>query len=141
MQVGAAVGFIAFGYIADWLGRKASFLIFFCASALIVPLYTLISDPVALLFFGPFVAFFGTGFYSGFAPTFAELFPTQIRATAQGFIYNVGRASSALAPAAIGFISAKYSLAGALSSTAAFFALAGLIVLFLLPETKGEELQ
>lgn len=141
MQAGAAAGFIAFGYIADWVGRKAAFLIFFGASTLIVPAYAFISDPNVLLVFGPFVAFFGTGFYSGFAPTFAELFPTQIRATAQGFIYNVGRASSALAPSAVGFISAKYSLAGALASTAGFFALAGLIVLFLLPETKGEELQ
>jgi len=141
MQVGAALGFILFGYIADWIGRKAAFIIFFFGSALVVPLYTMISSTTVLLLFGPLVAFLGTGFYSGFAPTFAELFPTQIRATAQGFIYNVGRASSALAPAMVGFLSTGYGIAGALAFTAGFFALAGIIVLLFLPETKGAQLQ
>jgi len=83
----------------------------------------------------------GTGFYSGFAPTFAELFPTSIRATAQGFIYNTGRATSALAPAAVGFFSATHGVASALGATAGFFALAAVIVYFFLPETKGGELE
>ena len=87
------------------------------------------------------VAFFGTGFYSGFAPTFAELFSTNVRATAQGFIYNTGRAVSALAPAAVGLLASRYGLSGALAFTAGFFLLAGLIVLIFLPETKGVQLQ
>lgn len=140
MQVGAGLGFIAFGYVADAIGRKAAFILFFLLSALCVPGYTLFTSPDLLLFFGPVVAFFGTGFYSGFAPTFAELFPTSVRATAQGFIYNGGRAVSALAPAMVGFMSTTYGLSGALAFTAAFFLLAGLIVLVFLPETKGSEL-
>lgn len=141
MQVGAALGFISFGYVADALGRKKAFILYFVASALAVPLYTQIKTPGALLAVGPVVAFFGTGFYSGFAPTFAELFPTNVRATAQGFIYNTGRAVSALAPAMVGFLATRYGLGGALTFTAGFFLLAGLIVLVFLPETKGAELQ
>jgi MFS family permease len=141
MQVGAALGFISFGYVADALGRKKAFILYFVASALAVPLYTQITTPGALLAVGPVVAFFGTGFYSGFAPTFAELFPTNVRATAQGFIYNTGRAVSALAPAMVGFLATRYGLSGALTFTAGFFLLAGLIVLVFLPETKGAELQ
>lgn len=141
MQVGAALGFIAFGYLADIIGRKKSFILYFIASAICVPGYMLISSPNLLLLFGPVVAFFGTGFYSGFAPTFAELFPTSIRATAQGFIYNGGRAVSALAPAMVGVIAGSYGLSGALAFTAGFFLLAALVVLFFLPETKGAELQ
>lgn len=141
MQVGAALGFIIFGYIADSIGRRRAFMLFFIASAVTVPLYVAIKSPTVLLLFGPIVAFFGTGFYSGFAPTFAELFPTQIRATAQGFIYNTGRATSALAPAAVGFISQGNSVATALGATAAFFALAAVIVYFFLPETKDGALQ
>lgn len=141
MQVGAALGFISFGYVADALGRKKAFILYFVASALAVPLYTQITTPGALLAVGPVVAFFGTGFYSGFAPTFAELFPTNVRATAQGFIYNTGRAVSALAPAMVGFLATRYGLGGALTFTAGFFLLAGLIVLVFLPETKGAELQ
>jgi MFS family permease len=141
MQVGAALGFISFGYVADRVGRKAAFLIYFLLSAASVPVYTLISTPSLLLAFGPIVAFFGTGFYSGFAPTFAELFPTSIRATAQGFIYNTGRAISALAPAGVGLLSARFGLGGALSFTAGFFVLAAVIVALFIPETKGEKLQ
>ena len=141
MQAGAALGFILFGYIADKIGRRRSFILFFIASAICVPMYVAIKSPTVLLMFGPVVAFFGTGFYSGFAPTFAELFPTSIRATAQGFIYNTGRAASALAPAAVGFISQGNGVATALGATSAFFALAAVIVYFFLPETKDGTLQ
>ncbi|MBN9476887.1 MAG: MFS transporter [Bordetella sp. SCN 67-23] len=141
MQVGAALGFICFGYIADRIGRRMAFILFFLLSAVCVPLYVQIESSLVLLAFGPLVAFVGTGFYSGFAPTFAELFPTSIRATAQGFIYNTGRATSALAPAAVGFFSATHGVASALGATAGFFALAAVIVYFFLPETKGGELE
>lgn len=140
MQVGAALGFITFGYIADRLGRKKAFIIFFACSALSVPLFVMIQTPMLLMAFGIVVAYFGTGFYSGFAPTFAEMFPTSVRATAQGFVYNGGRAIAAIAPALIGFLATRYGVGSGLLATAGFFALAGLIVLLFLPETKGAEL-
>ena len=48
-----------------------------------------------LLVLGPFVAFFATGYFSGFGAVTAEIYPTAIRATAQGFTYNIGRLASA----------------------------------------------
>ena len=51
--------------------------------------------PLALLLLGPFVAFFATGYFSGFGAVTAEIYPTDIRATAQGFTYNIGRVASA----------------------------------------------
>lgn len=140
MQIGAAAGFVCFGYIADRIGCRKSFLLFFIVSAVTVPLYVAIREPMLLLVFGPVVAFFGTGFYSGFAPTFAEMFPTQVRATAQGFIYNTGRATSALAPAAVGLLSRGENVSAALGATAGFFLLAAIIVYFFLPESHGDAL-
>lgn len=140
MQIGAAVGFICFGYIADYIGRRRAFLLFFVLSAISVPTYVAIASPVWLLAFGPVVAFFGTGFYSGFAPAFAEMFPTQVRATAQGFIYNTGRATSALAPAAVGLLSRGSSVAISLGAMAGFFLLAAAIVFLFMPETRGRAL-
>lgn len=125
----------------DKIGRKKAFIFFFVGAALLVPLYTKVKSPEMLLILGPIVAYFGTGFYSGFAPTFAELFPTAIRATAQGFIYNTGRAASALAPAMVGFLSGNYCVGSALAMTSGFFLLAALLVFFFLPETKGVELE
>ena len=52
--------------------------------------------PWALLLLGPIVGFFGTGYFSGFGAITAELFPTRIRVTAQGFTYNSGRVASAI---------------------------------------------
>ncbi|MEA5668529.1 MFS transporter [Stenotrophomonas sp. MH1] len=140
MQVGAAFGFVTFGYIADAIGRKKAFMLFFVCSALTVPVFVMIKSPMALMAFGIVVAYFGTGFYSGFAPTFAEMFPTTVRATAQGFVYNGGRAIAAIAPALIGFLANSYGVASGLMATAGFFGLAALIVLLFLPETKGAEL-
>jgi MFS family permease len=140
MQVGSALGFITFGYIADYIGRKKAFILFFVASAVSVPIFAMIQQPAMLMAFGIVVAYFGTGFYSGFAPTFAELFPTSVRATAQGFVYNGGRAFAAVAPALIGYFATNYGVSVGLIATAGFFALAALIVLLFLPETRGVEL-
>ncbi|WP_400162436.1 MFS transporter [Brevibacillus sp. TJ4] len=140
MQFGAWLGFLSYGYVADWLGRKKSFALYFVISAICVPLYMLIDDVTLLLIFGPVVAFFGTGFYSGFGPTFAELFPTGIRATAQGFIYNAARALSALAPFIIGQLAVTQGLASALLVTSGFFLLAAVVVMVFLPETRNKEL-
>jgi hypothetical protein len=70
----------------------------------------------------------------------AELFPSRIRATAQGFCYNFGRAVSALAPFVIGALADRHGIGSALALTSAFFVAAGLLIL-LLPETRGEALQ
>ncbi len=140
MQVGAALGYITFGYLADKIGRKRAFVLFFVCSALTVPLFVAVKTPLLLMLVGIVVSYFGTGFYSGFAPTFAELFPTTIRATAQGFVYNVSRAISALSPALIGFLASQYSIQSGLLVTSVFFILAAIVVLMFIPETKGSEL-
>ena len=82
-----------------------------------------IRNPVALLVLGPFVAFFATGYFSGFGAVTAEIFPTAIRASAQGFTYNIGRVASAVAPWAVGTLAQSQGYGAALSlSSAAFLA-------------------
>ncbi|MBK1787949.1 MFS transporter [Prauserella cavernicola] len=140
MQVGAAAGFISFGYVADRIGRRWAFILYFTAAALCVPVFILIENEVLMLVFGAVMSLFGTGFYSGFGPTLAELFPTEIRAFAQGFIYNTGRAASALAPMLVGVMATNLGVGMALTGTAGFYLLAAIVVLLFLPETKGQEL-
>jgi len=85
------------------------------------------------------VGFFGTGFFSLFGTMLAELYPTSIRGSAQGFVYNTGRAASALAPFAIGAIADRHGLGYGLALNSAFF-LIGAALIFTLPETKGTHL-
>ncbi len=90
MQVGMWFGYISFGYIADAVGRKRTYVSFVLMASVLLPLYGYLREPVLLLLLGPFVAFFGTGYYSGFGAVIAELYPTSVRATAAGVGYNVG---------------------------------------------------
>ena len=92
-----------------------------------------------LLLIGPFVGFFGTGYFSLFGATLAELYPTAIRGAGQGFTYNFGRGLSALAPYLVGVIADSNGLGTALLLNSAFFLIAAGLV-FTLPETKATAL-
>ena len=141
MQLGALAGYLSFGFLADRFGRRPVFLLFVLSSAVIVPVYGAAArDATLLMLLGPLVGFFGHGYFSVFGAMLAELYPTRLRATAQGFCYNAGRAVSALAPAAIGAIADARGLGGALGFTAMFYVAAGLLI-FRLPETRGRELE
>lgn len=140
VQLGAFAGYLSFGWIADRLGRRAAFTLFMIAAATTVPLYAYAATiPAVLLLVGPLVGFFGHGYFSLFGALLAELYPTSVRATAQGFCYNVGRLASAAAPFAIGFAADRSGMRAALAVNALFFAAAAIII-WLLPETKGREL-
>ena len=93
-----------------------------------------------MLVLGPFVAFFGTGSFSGFGAVTAEIYPTEIRATAQGFTYNIGRLASAAAPWIVGSLAETHGFAPALSITSAAFIVAAIFWIWI-PETRGRELR
>lgn len=140
MGAGKWLGYSLFGFLADAVGRKKTYIAYLLVAAALVPLYGRATSPFWLLILGPFVAFFGTGFFSGFSAIASELFPTAVRATAMGLSYNVGRGISAAAPLAIGLLAAKFGLGSAFFLTAAAF-LAGAVLAFGLPETRGVQLE
>ena len=141
MQLGAWFGYSLFGLMADRFGRKITFILFFGLAAILVPVYGLIHESTILLLIGPFVAFFGSGYFSGFGSVLAELFPTEVRATAQGFCYNFGRALAAFAPTIIGMLASNFGLGGAFGFLTIAFVIAVFLVIFFLPETKGWQLK
>lgn len=141
LQVGAFFGYVAFGWLADRFGRRPVFLGFVLAAAALVPAYGFAGrHPQALLVLGPLVGFFGHGYFSVFGALLAEMFPSGIRASAQGFCYNAGRATSALAPFLIGALADRHGIGAALASTAALYVVGGALI-FTLPETRGEALE
>jgi len=137
-QVGMWFGYITFGFVADRVGRKRAYAIFVLATSLLLPLYGYMRNPFVLLALGPFIAFFGTGHYSGFGPLTAEIYPTAIRATAQGFTYNAGRLTSAAAPFVIGSLAASRGFGAAFTVAGAAFLLAA-IALYWVPEPRAAE--
>jgi MFS family permease len=140
MQIGAFFGYTLFGFLADRFGRRPVFLTFVLAAAVLVPIYGQWGrHRTVLMLMGPLIGFFGHGYFSVFGAMLAELFPAAIRATAQGLCYNIGRAASALAPFTIGALADRFGIGSALAFTSVFFAAGGALI-FLLPETRGEEL-
>jgi MFS family permease len=139
MQVGMWLGYLTFGYISDIFGRKKSYVLFLITASLLVFLYSITPSPSLLLFLGPLVAFFGTGYFSGFGALTAELYPTRIRATLQGITYNSGRIVSAIAPLAIGSLAQQHGFKVAFWLVSVAFILAAL-TWSAIPETKGKEL-
>ena len=140
MGVGKWFGYALFGFFADAVGRRRSYVSYLLVAAALVPIYGMAKTPFWLLVLGPFVAFFGTGFFSGFSAIASELFPTEIRATAMGLSYNVGRGLSAASPAVVGLLANQFGLGSAFLLQAAAFFVAALLALAL-PETKGKELE
>lgn len=140
-QLGAFFGYALFGFIADKFGRRPTFIAFVLGAAAVVPIYGWSAQSeITLMIVGPFMGFFGHGFFSVFGSMLAELFPTTVRATAQGLCYNAGRAASALAPVAIGALASKWGLGPTLGATSLLY-LAGAALVLLLPETKGKEIE
>jgi MFS family permease len=133
-------GYLTFGWVADRLGRRNSFILYTLAAALLVPLYAMARSEWVLLLLGAMVAFFGTGFFSGSGIVGSEIFPTRLRARALGFTYNGARTLSALAPFVIGRVGQARGLGSAFYLCAASFLLAT-VMAALLPETKGKQLE
>lgn len=139
MQVGMWFGYVSFGYIADAIGRKRAYVGFVLMASLLLPLYGYLREPLYLLLLGPFVAFFGTGYYSGFGAVIAELYPTSVRATAAGVGYNVGRIASAAAPFVVGSMAGTQGFGVAFGITGAAFFFAALAWIGI-PDTANREL-
>jgi len=124
MQAGTFLGYVSFGYIADRFNRKYTYIAYLVVAAALVPAFAFVHNPDALLVIGPLVGFFGTGYFSGFSVITSELFPTQVRGSAMGFVYNIGRVTSAAGPYLIGRVSETGGMSAALCITSLAFLLA-----------------
>ena len=140
MQVGMWFGYISFGFISDSIGRKRAYVFYLLTAAVLMLGYGMTRTPVLLLLLGPVVAFFATGYFTGFGAVTAEIYPTSIRATAQGFTYNIGRLASAVAPFAVGSVAATRGFGMAFAMASVAFVAAAVFWIWI-PETKGSALR
>jgi MFS family permease len=139
-QVGTWFGYVTFGFVSDVIGRKRTYVGYLLLAAVLVLAYTSTDNVLLLLALGPITSFFATGFFSGFGTVSGELYPTDVRATLQGFTYNIGRVLSAFAPQLVGSVARLHGYPAALSIAAAAYVIAACFWVFI-PETKGRELK
>ncbi len=173
-QLGAMAGIYLFAVYCDKANRRKAFALWFGLGCVAIPAFfwgvalaqqiqlpgfleTLLSPlaaglpseargsvelAAALAFF---LGFATLGPFSGYSVYFPELYPTRLRATGCGICYNGGRFLAALAPIALGGLSAHFArapgaLAGGLPMAATVVAgvyLLGFLGVLLAPETKG----
>jgi MFS family permease len=138
---GSFMGYMTAAYLTDRLGRKGTLILFAVCSLVTVISYT--NAPIGnrvMLILGFPLGFFASGSFSPMGAFFTELFPTPLRASGQGFSYNLGRGAGALFPTFVGFFSAKLSLGTSIAAFAAAAYIAMICGVMLLPETRGREL-
>ncbi len=151
--IGATLGYLAYGSLAERIGRRAAFAAFFVGIAVAVPVFAYGATMIPLtngklefnarniVTIGVLSALLGfcTGYFSGFGAWYAELFPTSIRSTAAGFCFNFGRvgaiAGIKLVPALIPVLG--FTMTYCIASIA--YVLAAILV-FTLRETQGVKL-
>jgi sugar transport protein len=150
---GAVIGTLLAALVAGWLGRRITYALLCVGSfASLVFLYQANAEFGKALLFSAFAAGGITAAFYGWFPLYLpELFPTSIRATAQGFAYNFGRVLSALGSLQTSTLTAYFAYriaperieieafpkAGA--ALAAIY-LIGIAIIWIGPETKGKPL-
>ena len=71
---GMAVGIFCFGHIADRIGRRPAFFGYMLGAAVMVVVYSRLTDPIALLVGGAVMGFFVNGMLGGYGALISELF-------------------------------------------------------------------
>jgi len=137
---GMAVGIFMFGHIADRIGRRPAFLTYMLGAAIMVVVYSRLTDPFQLLVAGAVMGFFVNGMLGGYGALMSELYPTSARATAQNVLFNVGRAIGGFGPVVVGAIASMYSFELAIALLAALYILDIVALLLLIPERRGAAL-
>jgi SHS family sialic acid transporter-like MFS transporter len=138
---GQIIGGFLGGLLAKWMGSKTSWC-FLCVSAwaTVFALFGL-NDQFGLrmVWMAAFAGLFVTAFF-GWLPKFLpELYPTRIRATGQGFSFNIGRILTGLgvlgAGALVNVFGGNYQKG---MMVIASIYLVGLVIIWFAPETGGK---
>jgi MFS family permease len=140
-NVGALLGFAGFGFLADRFGRKPTTMLFYLMCLILTPIVYLWVKHIQLLVLGLAVyGFFIQGVFSWMPVWLPELFPTRMRATAAGFIFNAPRLISAIAPLIAGSLIVGLGGYGKAATIIGLFYILGLVTVPFLPETNGKPL-
>jgi benzoate transport len=137
--VGMVIGVFVFGKLADTIGRRPSFFIFQIGAIGALLGYANLNSPTALLFGGLVMGAFINGAMGGFGALLAELYPTEVRATAENVLWNIGRGVAGFAPVIVALVAAAHGFHFAIGAIASIYVLA-MLALLLIPERKGAEL-
>jgi SHS family lactate transporter-like MFS transporter len=135
-------GNAVWGLVADKWGRRPGIYIPAIIGIFVTPLYLWTTDPVWIV--AGFIAqgFFGGAIYGQNPSYLCERFPTEVRATASGFVYHQGAIFGGLIAPVLSYFAIEMKLGFALPMMISTTVFLVLVVIFVLmgPETKGKHL-
>jgi MFS family permease len=137
---GSLAGYLVSAWLTDAIGRRRGFMLFAVCAAVLILLYTRMPVAGGMFLIGFPLGFFVLGIFSGMGACLAELFPSAVRGSGQGFTYSVGRGIGGFCPSLIGLLSTRFSLGDAIAGfTVAAYALV-VVTAWAIPETRGRVL-
>jgi MFS family permease len=140
-NAGSIPGYIGFGFLADASGRRPTTLLYFALSLLLTPIFFFWTrDLHTLLIIAGLLGFFASGQFTWMSAWLPELFPTQLRATGVGFIFNAPRVLAAGGVLIAGNLIVYFGGYGNATMIVATIYVLGLAVGPFLPETRGKPL-
>jgi MFS family permease len=139
--LGAVIGYVSLGFLADAFGRKPVTILFFVCALLLTPaLFFLTRDPALLLLLACVNGVFSNGQFTWMPAWLPELYPTRIRATALAFAFNAPRFIAFLGPLVAGTLIVQFGGYGAAATGLALIYSVGIVAAPFLPETAGKPL-
>jgi len=144
LAVGACVGTLAAALVSGKFGRRPTYFVLCLVSLLATQwLFRTPQTYGPTFLIGVFFAGLTTAAFYGWAPLYLpELFPTRIRATAQGIAFNFGRIFAGVGTLVLtGTMLDRFKsdLPASLAVTSLIY-IAGLVLIWFAPETKGRPL-
>jgi MFS family permease len=139
--ISGTLGFVSMGFLADLVGRKAATMVFYLACLILTPVvYLWVQDIHVLLFWVAVFGFFTLGIWAWAPIWLPELFPTRVRSTAIGFIFNAPRFIACIGPFIAGTLIVALGGYGPAATIIGSFFIVGFLVAPFLPETNGRPL-
>lgn len=130
------------GYVADKWGRRPAIYIPALIGIFVTPLYLFTKDP-SLVFAGFVLQALFLGSIYGQNPSYlCERFPTEVRATASGFVYHQGAIFGGFIAPVLSYFANEMHMGYAMPMMVSTMGFAILVVLFVVmgPETRGKHL-
>ncbi len=138
MNVGAVCGYLSLVWLYEAIGRRWSY-VFFAAGALAISLFLFAHErsPGQIEALALVYGYFAIGGFGSFACYLPELFPTAVRASGQGFCWNVSRIITGLGTITSGTLVGWFGSVPAAAFGISFVIVFGLIAIWFGPETRG----
>ena len=130
------------GYVSDKWGRRPGIYIPAIIGIFVTPLYLFTRDPVWVV--GGFIlqGFFLGSIYGQNPSYLCERFPTEVRATASGFVYHQGAIFGGFIAPVLSYFANEMKMGYAMPMMLSTMFFSVLVVIFVLlgPETRGKHL-